>query len=100
MCITRHYACKYIVGEGLPRLYHVHPILISPKAFLLFSFTIPFYPHTISPFKTVPRRLLIVRPFLLLSSIEMDGKRHPSSFQQLEKLGEGTYATVSDWRPN
>ena len=23
-------------------------------------------------------------------------KRHPSSFQQLEKLGEGTYATVSD----
>lgn len=26
---------------------------------------------------------------------EMDNKRHPSSFQQLEKLGEGTYATVS-----
>ena len=25
----------------------------------------------------------------------MDGKRHASSFQQLEKLGEGTYATVS-----
>jgi hypothetical protein len=25
----------------------------------------------------------------------MDGKRHLSSFQQLEKLGEGTYATVS-----
>jgi hypothetical protein len=25
----------------------------------------------------------------------MDAKRHPSSFQQLEKLGEGTYATVS-----
>ncbi|KAK4059563.1 hypothetical protein Trihar35433_10839 [Trichoderma harzianum] len=25
---------------------------------------------------------------------KMDGKRHPSSFQQLEKLGEGTYATV------
>ncbi|KAI0799225.1 PHO system negative regulator [Xylaria sp. FL0933] len=24
----------------------------------------------------------------------MDAKRHPSSFQQLEKLGEGTYATV------
>ncbi|SPO02719.1 probable PHO85 - cyclin-dependent protein kinase [Cephalotrichum gorgonifer] len=24
----------------------------------------------------------------------MDGKRQPSSFQQLEKLGEGTYATV------
>ncbi|KAL2016283.1 hypothetical protein VTK56DRAFT_3911 [Thermocarpiscus australiensis] len=24
----------------------------------------------------------------------MDGKRHPNSFQQLEKLGEGTYATV------
>lgn len=31
----------------------------------------------------------------------MDGKRHPSSFQQLEKLGEGTYATVSlgRWLP-
>jgi hypothetical protein len=26
--------------------------------------------------------------------IDMDNKRHPSSFQQLEKLGEGTYATV------
>jgi negative regulator of PHO system len=26
--------------------------------------------------------------------LKMDGKRHPSSFQQLEKLGEGTYATV------
>jgi hypothetical protein len=26
----------------------------------------------------------------------MDGKRLPSSFQQLEKLGEGTYATVID----
>ncbi|KAK4146287.1 kinase-like domain-containing protein [Dichotomopilus funicola] len=25
---------------------------------------------------------------------EMDGKRHAASFQQLEKLGEGTYATV------
>ena len=24
----------------------------------------------------------------------MDTRRHPSSFQQLEKLGEGTYATV------
>ncbi|KAJ2894200.1 Negative regulator of the PHO system [Zalerion maritima] len=24
----------------------------------------------------------------------MDGRKHPSSFQQLEKLGEGTYATV------
>ena len=27
-------------------------------------------------------------------SHEMDNRRHPSSFQQLEKLGEGTYATV------
>jgi hypothetical protein len=27
---------------------------------------------------------------------DMD-KRHPSSFQQLEKLGEGTYATVRLW---
>lgn len=25
---------------------------------------------------------------------KMDGKRHLNSFQQLEKLGEGTYATV------
>lgn len=28
------------------------------------------------------------------SKIEPMDKRHPSSFQQLEKLGEGTYATV------
>lgn len=28
--------------------------------------------------------------------VSMDGRRHPpSTFQQLEKLGEGTYATVS-----
>jgi hypothetical protein len=26
-------------------------------------------------------------------------KRHPSSFQQLEKLGEGTYATVCAAEP-
>jgi hypothetical protein len=26
--------------------------------------------------------------------VEIMDKRHPSSFQQLEKLGEGTYATV------
>lgn len=26
--------------------------------------------------------------------MDQSGKRHPSSFQQLEKLGEGTYATV------
>lgn len=31
--------------------------------------------------------------------IEAMDKRHPSSFQQLEKLGEGTYATVSDYTP-
>ena len=30
----------------------------------------------------------------LIRSFEMDNRRHPSSFQQLEKLGEGTYATV------
>lgn len=29
----------------------------------------------------------------------MDGKRHLNSFQQLEKLGEGTYATVSTVPP-
>lgn len=27
-------------------------------------------------------------------TMDQTGKRHPSSFQQLEKLGEGTYATV------
>lgn len=32
--------------------------------------------------------------FSTLPSATMDAKRHPSSFQQLEKLGEGTYATV------
>lgn len=29
----------------------------------------------------------------------MDNRRHPSSFQQLEKLGEGTYATVGSATP-
>lgn len=35
-------------------------------------------------------------PSTPVKAVTMDqtGKRHPSSFQQLEKLGEGTYATV------
>lgn len=34
------------------------------------------------------------------SKITAMDKRHPSSFQQLEKLGEGTYATVSAQNPH
>ncbi|KAK0722476.1 kinase-like domain-containing protein [Lasiosphaeria miniovina] len=34
------------------------------------------------------------QPITPRHTVAMDTKRHPSSFQQLEKLGEGTYATV------
>ena len=49
-------------------------------------FTVYPQPTTLSPSSTRESAA---------ATVDMDGKRHPSSFQQLEKLGEGTYATVS-----
>ena len=50
------------------------------------------------PQTNIPQRntqvLTATSGFSTVSNGSMD-KRHPSSFQQLEKLGEGTYATVS-----
>jgi hypothetical protein len=64
-------------------------------------------PSPSPPFRTFPPSPALARAFFSVPStisvrnlddteppVEMD-KRHPSSFQQLEKLGEGTYATVS-----
>ncbi|CZR67391.1 probable PHO85-cyclin-dependent protein kinase [Phialocephala subalpina] len=63
-------------------------------------------PSPSPPFRTFPPSPALARAFFSVPStisvrnlddteppVEMD-KRHPSSFQQLEKLGEGTYATV------
>lgn len=76
-------------------------ILFDPR------FTSRKPPSPLPPFRTYPPSPTTERvPFTVPSTIsiqnlstedppvEMD-KRHPSSFQQLEKLGEGTYATVS-----
>jgi pyruvate/2-oxoacid:ferredoxin oxidoreductase alpha subunit len=41
----------------------------------------------------VPSTISLQNLDIEATTAEMD-KRHPSSFQQLEKLGEGTYATV------
>jgi hypothetical protein len=81
---------------------------ICTPASLLFDprFTSRQRPSALPPFRTFPPSPPAQRiPYSLPSAIsvqnldteepaaEMD-KRHPSSFQQLEKLGEGTYATV------
>jgi hypothetical protein len=81
---------------------------ICTPASLLFDprFTSRQRPSALPPFRTFPPSPTAQRiPYSLPSTIsvqnldteepaaEMD-KRHPSSFQQLEKLGEGTYATV------
>jgi hypothetical protein len=84
---------------------------ISTPASILFDpkYTSRQRPSAVPPFRTFPPSPSVERinlPYSLPSTIslqlldteeptaEMD-KRHPSSFQQLEKLGEGTYATVS-----
>merc|ERR1712230_361043 len=81
--------------------------LCTPSS-LLFDprYTTRLPPSPLPPFRTFPPSPTAQRlPFSVPSTIsiqnlnteeepaEMD-KRHPSSFQQLEKLGEGTYATV------
>lgn len=50
------------------------------------------YPSRPDPDPAVTRGRPLANPH---TTTNMDGKRHPSSFQQLEKLGEGTYATVT-----
>jgi hypothetical protein len=85
---------------------------ICTPASLLFDprFTSRQRPSALPPFRTFPPSPPAQRiPYSVPSTIsvqnldtgepaaEMD-KRHPSSFQQLEKLGEGTYATVRGGR--
>ena len=81
---------------------------ICTPASLLFDpkYTSRQRPSPLPPFRTFPpsptaQRLPIHVPSTISvrnldneeEPVAMD-KRHPSSFQQLEKLGEGTYATV------
>ncbi|RMZ86913.1 hypothetical protein DV736_g5863, partial [Chaetothyriales sp. CBS 134916] len=54
--------------------------IVSPSSFLL------QHSQTLLPAKFRAREASV--------AAIMDNRRHPSSFQQLEKLGEGTYATV------
>lgn len=84
--------------------------LTTPAA-LLFDprFTSRLRPSPKIPFRTYPPSPSSQRlPHSLPSTIsiqnldpgesaEVMDKRHPQSFQQLEKLGEGTYATVCGW---
>ena len=75
-------------------------VLFDPK------FTSQQRPSPTLPFRTFPPSPTATRlPHSLPSTISVQNldteentaamdKRHPSSFQQLEKLGEGTYATV------
>jgi hypothetical protein len=75
-------------------------LLFDPK------YTLRQRPSPRIPFRTFPPSPTAQRlPYSLPSTISVQNldteesaakmdKRHPSSFQQLEKLGEGTYATV------
>jgi len=82
--------------------------VVTPSS-LLFDpqFTTRQRPSALPPFRTFPPSPSIERhlPQTVPSTISIQNldiedstssmdKRHPSSFQQLEKLGEGTYATV------
>ena len=81
---------------------------ICTPASLLFDpkYTSRERPSPLPPFRTFPPSPTAQRiPFSVPSTISVQNldkeesqatmdKRHPSSFQQLEKLGEGTYATV------
>ena len=81
---------------------------ICTPASLLFNpkYTSRERPSPLPPFRTFPPSPTAQRiPFSVPSTISVQNldkeeskatmdKRHPSSFQQLEKLGEGTYATV------
>jgi len=90
-------------GAGLALLSH----LCTPSS-VLFDPRYTSYPRPSAapPFRTFPpsptaeRRTPHVPSTISLQNLDPDppaadmDKRHPSSFQQLEKLGEGTYATV------
>ena len=81
---------------------------VCTPASILFNptFTSRQRPSPAPPFRTFPPSPTAIRlPHSLPSTISVQNldpeeskeamdKRHPSSFQQLEKLGEGTYATV------
>ncbi|KAL9610978.1 MAG: hypothetical protein Q9167_004355 [Letrouitia subvulpina] len=78
--------------------------LVAPKNILHYHYPGPTAPQQIyrnpnlnpqqQGVPTVPLQFHPSTPvYTATSQIKMD-KRHPSSFQQLEKLGEGTYATV------
>jgi hypothetical protein len=82
--------------------------IVTPSS-LLFDpqFTTRKRPSALPPFRTFPPSPTLERylPQTVPSTISIQNldiedsisdmdKRHPSSFQQLEKLGEGTYATV------
>jgi hypothetical protein len=88
--------------EILSRIATPSSILFDPR------YTSRQRPSALPPFRTFPpsptveKRLpLHVPSTISIQNLDLEDhtsdmdKRHPSSFQQLEKLGEGTYATVS-----
>lgn len=82
VCLDSTIPARNFVSVPDPTLTFPHfgpPVTSSLRPFNL-SYIDQSFHHT-------PRRKT-------LPPAKMDGKRHPSSFQQLEKLGEGTYATV------
>lgn len=58
------------------------------------TFGLPSQPPAVPHFRTYPTVTGLQEYTAETKDVKMDGKRQLNSFQQLEKLGEGTYATV------
>lgn len=109
---TKHPACyafNTTASHGSKDALEILESLATPAS-LLFDprYTSRRRPSPAPPFRTFPpspreQRLAPALPSTISIQnldneqppVEDMDKRHPSSFQQLEKLGEGTYATVS-----
>ncbi|EFW99344.1 negative regulator of the pho system protein [Grosmannia clavigera kw1407] len=64
----------------------------TPATLPLRSYSLPPQPPPVPHYRVFP--FATGRREFEAEESKMDGKRHLNSFQQLEKLGEGTYATV------
>ncbi|OAA54096.1 negative regulator of the pho system protein [Niveomyces insectorum RCEF 264] len=58
------------------------------------TYSLPAHPPAVPHYRIYPAAADRKELEVELKNRKMDGKRHLNSFQQLEKLGEGTYATV------
>ncbi|KJR80756.1 uncharacterized protein SPSK_05063 [Sporothrix schenckii 1099-18] len=80
-----------IVGSTSSYLANVYRKPAVPQTS---TFGLPSQPPAVPHFRTYPTATGVEEYTAEANYVKMDGKRQLNSFQQLEKLGEGTYATV------